>query len=114
LLRLRQRGDISTVRPADGLASIGPDGTWANGFLNKVIKVRLVGGPMNGAQTTVRHGEMSKFAIAPSPDSADPAPLLARYVPKDDDLTVYVFDGLETDPDAVPAEGSAEPARDRR
>lgn len=32
--------------------------------------------------------------------------LLARYVPKDDDLTVYVFDGLETDPDAVPAYGS--------
>jgi hypothetical protein len=104
--RLRQRRDVSTARPARGLASIGPDGTWANGLLNKLIKVSLVGGPMNGERTTVRHGEMSKFAVAPSPDSPDPAPLLARYVPKDDDLTVYVFDGLETDPDAVPADGS--------
>ena len=105
-LRLRRRGDIRTVRPAQGLASIGPDGTWANGLLNKVIKVRLVGGPLDGERTTVRQGEMSKFAIEPSPGSADTIPQLARYVPKDDDLSIYIFDGLEPDPDVVPAAGS--------
>lgn len=105
-LRLRQRGDIRTVRPARGLGAIGPDGTWSGGLLNKVIQVRLIGGPRDGERTTVRHGEISKFAILQESGSADTAPQLARYVPKDDDLSVYIFDGLEPDSDVVPAASS--------
>ena len=81
-LRLRQRRDITTVRPARGLSSIGPDGTWANGLLNKLIEVRLVGGPRNGESTTVRHGEISKYAIVQPPGSEDTTQQLARVCPK--------------------------------
>jgi hypothetical protein len=91
-LKLRQRRDITTARPVRGLEAIGTDGTWANGLRNKRIWVRLAGGPRDGESIIVVYGETLELPYVSPSGSAEATPHVLRYIPQDDDLTVYVFD----------------------
>jgi hypothetical protein len=62
------------------------------------VLVRLSGGPYDGARDTPLAGEILKYeADSPPSESSGPVPLLAWYVPSEDDANVYVFAGVELD-----------------
>jgi translation initiation factor IF-2-like protein len=101
-LRRRNRRDVRTVRPVSGLGAVGWDGTWPPaGYPNSTL-VRLVGGPRDGQQTSVRLGQVIKSEVLPPSGSGESVLWMARYVPAGDDLSVYTFDGLEPTPAPAP------------
>ena len=62
------------------------------------VLVRLAGGPYDGARAMPFAGEILKYeADSPPSESSGPVPLLAWYVPSQDDANVYVFAGVERD-----------------
>ncbi len=64
----------------------------------QVVLVRLAGGPYDGARAMPSPGEILKYeADSPPTKSSGPIPLLAWYVPSQDDANVYVFAGVERD-----------------
>ena len=94
-LRRRERKDVRTLRPVGGLGSVGWDGTWPIGR-NEHIRVRLVGGPRDGDWTVVMPGQVSTIEVSRPPGSDASLMWIARYVPTEDDLSVYTFEGLES------------------
>jgi Translation initiation factor IF-2, N-terminal region len=64
----------------------------------QAVLVRLAGGPYDGARDMPSPGEILKYeADSPPSVSSGPVPLLAWYVPSQDDANVYVFAGVERD-----------------
>ena len=62
------------------------------------VVVRLAGGPHDGGRDFASPGEILMYeADGPSPDPPGYVPLLAWYVPSQDDANVYVFAGAERD-----------------
>ena len=60
--------------------------------------VRLAGGPHDGGRDFASPGEILMYeADGPPPDPPGYVPLLAWYVPSQDDANVYVFAGAERD-----------------
>lgn len=96
-LRNRQRRNIRTVRPTRGLSSVAWDGLWPD-FGHERIIVRLVGGPYDGRTDRVKPGEPSRIEIDQPHDSDTSRARFAKYLPAEDDLSVYLFDGLEDGP----------------
>lgn len=107
-VRRRQRGDVRTMRPVMGLVGVGWDGVWPDGPPQNV-KVRLVGGPRDGSTTIVKPGQISRMEMLQQPGSGSAEARIARYVPTDDDQSVYTFDGLETAPIRSPSADSRGP-----
>lgn len=74
------------------------DGRRRPGEIGHAALVRLAGGPYDGARDMPLPGEILKYeADRPPSDSSGPVPLLAWYVPSQDDANVYVFTGVEQD-----------------
>jgi len=64
----------------------------------QAVLVRLAGGPYDRARDMPSPGEILKYeADSPPSESSGPIPLLAWYVPSQDDANVYVFAGVERD-----------------
>ena len=64
----------------------------------RAVVVRLAGGPHDGGRDFASPGEILMYeADGPSPDPPGYVPLLAWYVPSQDDANVYVFAGAERD-----------------
>ena len=64
----------------------------------QTVLVRLAGGPYDGARAMPFAGAILKYeADSPPSESSGPVPLLAWYVPSQDDANVYVFAGVERD-----------------
>jgi hypothetical protein len=62
----------------------------------RAVWVRLAGGPYDGGRDVALPGEVLTYkADGPSSGAAGSVPLLARYVPSEDDANVYVFGGVE-------------------
>lgn len=62
----------------------------------RVVWVRLVGGPYDGGGDETLRGKALRYkAVTPSSGSPDSVPLMACYVPSQDDANVYVFAGVE-------------------
>jgi hypothetical protein len=62
------------------------------------VWVRLAGGPHDGGRDVAVPGEVLVCqAEGPSPGAPGPVPLLASYVPSEDDAGVYMFAGTEPD-----------------
>jgi Translation initiation factor IF-2, N-terminal region len=62
------------------------------------VPVRLAGGPYHGVRNMLPPGEVLKCeADSPPSGSSGPVPLLAWYLPSQDDANVYVFAGVERD-----------------
>ena len=70
----------------------------AGGEPDRAAVVRLAGGPHDGGRDFASPGEILMYeADGPSPDPPGYVPLLAWYVPSQDDANVYVFAGAERD-----------------
>ena len=68
------------------------------GEAQPAVLVRLAGGPYHGARNMLPPGEVLKCeADSPPSGSSGPVPLLAWYLPSQDDANVYVFAGVERD-----------------
>ena len=64
----------------------------------RAVVVRMAGGPHDGGRDFASPGEILTYeADAPSSDPPGYVPLLAWYVPSQDDANVYVFAGAERD-----------------
>ena len=64
----------------------------------RAVVVRLAGGPHDGGRDFASPGEILMYeADGPSSGSPGYVPLLAWYVPSQDDANVYVFAGAERD-----------------
>ena len=64
----------------------------------RAVVVRLAGGPHDGGRDFASPGEILMYeADGPSSDPPGYVPLLAWYVPSQDDANVYVFAGAERD-----------------
>jgi hypothetical protein len=64
----------------------------------RAVLVRLAGGPHDGGRDVAFPGEVLMYeADGPSSGSPGSVPLLACYVPSQDDANVYVFAGVERD-----------------
>ncbi len=64
----------------------------------QTVLVRLTGGPYDGARDIPPPGESLRYeADSPPSESSGPVPLLACYLPSQDDANVYVFAGVERD-----------------
>jgi hypothetical protein len=64
----------------------------------QTVLVRLAGGPYDGARDMPSPGEILKYEVdSPPLESSGPVPLLAWYLPSQDDTNVYVFAGVERD-----------------
>ena len=75
-----------------------PTAGHAPAKLRSAVLVRLAGGPYDGARDMPFAGEILKYeADSPPSESSGPVPLLAWYVPSQDDANVYVFAGVERD-----------------
>jgi len=70
----------------------------AGGEPGPAVVVRLAGGPHDGGRDLASPGQILMYeAGGPSPDPHDYVPLLAWYVPSQDDANIYVFAGAERD-----------------
>jgi Translation initiation factor IF-2, N-terminal region len=68
------------------------------GVAAQTVLVRLAGGPYDGARDMAVAGEILKYeADSPPSELSGPVPLLAWYLPSQDDANVYVFAGVERD-----------------
>lgn len=77
--------------------------------------VRLAGGPHDGGRDVASPGQILMYeAGGPSPDPSGYVPLLAWYVPSQDDANVYVFAGAERDRRQTPDAAGQRPDSARR
>ena len=76
----------------------GTGGRLRGGEPARAVVVRLAGGPHDGGRDFASPGEILVYeADGPSSGSPGYVPLLAWYVPSQDDANVYVFAGAERD-----------------
>ena len=111
-LRHRQRHDVRTVRPVSGLDAVSWDGTWPHAGYPGNMDICLVGGPCDGSRNFAKLGQPFEIEVPAPPGSTDSLVWTARYLPSEIDLSIYVFDRMESEP-RPPSRTGSQPRKPR-